>query len=348
MALVKSGKKCMDLVRNVSSDIANGEVAKASHKLDNLKKDGLELAKLAEQRARVFEKVETSYWQQAEQLQREIGQLSLRESKLNENKIKVETKLETQESELQRKLELLSDSRRRLSEAEEVRQEKEEAERTRRNVGRTVGTVVGIFSGPVGWFAGGHIGESVGQMLNEIMQEEATARREVEDRQRDCDSAKSDVTSLKKDVRSLQSQIRQLSVEIAHKTSQRLEINQEAKKIKETVEFFRRASFFWREFIQFTDDGVDYTTLIQNIISTAEEIGDMSCLYGDASEAIAMPFIEAWEMMETKLNEGSIEFAVRIEVICEQCTRRIKHFPHLNEDNEFICQNCYTRISLQY
>ena len=344
MELIISGKDCMSLVRNVRSDITKGDIVEASRKLDNLKSSGLKLANMADQRAKVFEKIETNYLQQAEELQREIGRLGQQEADLEKNKSITETKLESEEDELQRNMDTLSDSRSKLSNAERIRQEKEETERSRRDVGRVVGgAVLAGFAGLLGWFAGEKLGEGVGQLLNDLYKDEEIARREVEACQRTYDSVYSTVTSLKQEVWSLQHQISQLADTIAMKTSERHQINKEAKKMKEAVEFFLRASVFWQEFKQFTDDGIDHTSLIRSIIAKAEEIGDTSCLYGDASEAIGMTFIEVWEMMETKLYEGSNEFTVHFDFKCNQCCRKIQHFPYLHEDNEFVCHSCHSQ-----
>ena len=311
--LVRKGKNCIATVESLSLDISKGHLDAASRKLNVLKEDGIQLATKAEQRAKELEIVEEQYLHQVEEVQRQIGELGCKEEKLRERKLRAESALRGQEATLSEMQGTLSSAERSLREAERIRHEKEEEEKSRRTTGAVAGAVIlGLFTFGAGAPLGAALGVGIGEMINQLVEAEETARREVERCRNKCQSVESDIESTKHELSSMYRENLLLTMDIEKLKLQRYRFNEEALRMKEGVLFFRRASVFWQEFKQISEHGVDRTSLVQRIICKAKEKQDLSFLNKRANRQVGMTFLEAWEMMEAKCEEG-LEFMFHIE-----------------------------------
>ena len=87
---------------------------------------------------------------------------------------------------------------------------------------------------------------------------------------------------------------------------QRMQYNSKAEEMKEVVAFLRKASQFWKEFQDISEDGSNRTAVIKNIISKAKENQKyLRCLQSPTTKKKAITFFEAWKLIETKCAEGS-------------------------------------------
>ena len=98
----------------------------------------------------------------------------------------------------------------------------------------------------------------------------------------------------------IETQIASLLQQCENLEAQKLQYDNEAKKMKEAVLFFHRAAMYWKEFQQISEHGIDHTALMQKIIDKANEKEDLSWLRSDANRTIGLTFLEAWEVVETK------------------------------------------------
>lgn len=311
--LVRKGKECIATVESLSLDISKGQLDAASGKLSVLKKDGIQLAAKAEQGANELERVEERYLRQVEEIQKQIGELGCKEEELQKRKLKMESALKGQEATLNEKQSTLSSAERSLREAERIRREKEEEESDRRSTGAIAGAfALGILTLGIGAPLGAALGMGIGELINQLVEDEETARREVERCKDECRNLESDIESTQHELSSMYHENLLLTRDIEKLKRQRYHFNEEALRMKEGVLFFRRASVFWQEFKQISEHGVNRTALVQRIICKAKEKHDLSFLNKGASRRVGMTFLEAWEMMESKCEEG-LEFVFHIE-----------------------------------
>ena len=311
--LVREGKDCIALVESLYSDITRGSLGEASKKLTELENDGTVLAREANQRAKELEKAAEQYLSQAEELQRKIGMLGCEEQELEKRKLTLESTQAGHKVTLKEMQKTLSDAEYSLRQAERERCEKEEEENGRRIGGAVTGAfVLGIFTFGIGAPIGAALGAGIGELINQLVEAEENARREVERCRDKVNKTELEIESTRVELSRLQRRITTLSGEITKLKQERLSYHEKAGQAKEGVAFFRRASVFWQEFKQISEHGVDRTALVKRIISKAKENENLSFISAKASQRVGLTFLEAWELMETKCEEG-LEFVFHIE-----------------------------------
>ncbi|MCG8620930.1 MAG: hypothetical protein MJE68_02860 [Proteobacteria bacterium] len=130
------------------------------------------------------------------------------------------------------------------------------------------------------------------------------ARGRVSDCRRWRDNAQAEVSSASSAISNAQSQINSLTSQYQELEHKSRKYNEEAKKMKKALVFFRKASRFWKEFQDASASGVDRTALLQRIIGIAKEEEDFSWLDSSPSRKVGKTFLDAWEVIETKCEQG--------------------------------------------
>ena len=136
-SLVKKGKDCVAVAKNVLDDIGSEREELALTKLSALKKDGSFLADASKQLAERLEAVGKHYQDEDEELLRQIGNLNEQESQLNRQKITEEGQLTAQQNVLSGNQNSLSSAENSLQNAERERR-KAEKEKENIQIGSTV------------------------------------------------------------------------------------------------------------------------------------------------------------------------------------------------------------------
>ena len=305
LALVKKGKDCVAIAETVLSDLTQGRVDDVKQKLIGLKEVAKELAKHAENRVKEVEKAEKQNEQNIEEIERKIEELGHQLEELQQHKNELDSILSNKQS-LQRQLSS------ELSSAESwFRDAEYEVERAKREKAKHVGggTVIGAMIGTlflpgIGTALGAAAGGGAGLAVNDSAVREARSR--VDDCRRRYNNAQAEVSSASSAVSNVQSQINSLTSQCKDLKRKCVQYNEEAKKIKKVVLFFRKASQIWKEFQQISEHGTDRTSLLQLIIRKANEKfqEDLSWLDSSASKKVVKTFLDAWEMIETKCEQG--------------------------------------------
>ena len=160
------------------------------------------------------------------------------------------------------------------------------------------GAVLGAaVSGPIGTIIGAAAGASAAGVFSSNVD---AARNKVRRCREQVQRAQSDVNSTRKQLSDTETQIACLSQQCGELEKQQSQYNDEAEIMKEAVLFFLRAAVYWIEFHQISEHGVDHTALMQEIIHIMTKEKDLSWL-GEKMK-IGLTFLEAWEIIETKIN----------------------------------------------
>ena len=309
--LVEKGKDCLALAKSVHLDVVSGD--NIEEKLKKLERNSDDLAHHAKQKVIEIEELEEYYKQKVEDHQKTLMKLKSMEEELRQQKLRMQFMLNG-------KQEILSAMRMTLSNAESdlysakdrlSRAIKQEEERV---VGVSFfGAFVGTLIAPViGTAIGAAAGAGAGGLLNELIDAETKAQNRVDDCRSRCRGAESDVQSTQSQIDNIQSQISSLSSQCDSMKSQQDQYTAKAKKMKEALLFFRKASLFWKEFQQAAESADKNTELMQAVITKAKEKQDLEWLTCRGSKVLGVTFLEAWALIETKREEGT-EFGFQIE-----------------------------------
>ena len=295
--IVKKGKDCVEIAKNALDDISSGREAMALNKLSALQTDGILLADTAKQLAERLEAVEKHYQQEDAEILREIGDLSRRENELKSQKSGEESQLAAHQRVLQDNQNRLSSEENRLRDAErKLRNAKEEEKKIQ--IGSTVGgALLGLFTGGVGFVVGAAAGAGIGAIINDCRKEEKDARDAVNRRRNDVDNARSAINASQSRISNTESQIRNLTSQIESMKQQRLQSHKKVDEVRALIVLVKKSVQFWLLFKQISENGVDRTALLQNIVTKAAEKGDYRIIQSKSSQRIANTFIEAWEEM---------------------------------------------------
>ena len=341
-SLVKKGKDCVAVAKNVLDDIESGRKELALEKLSALKKDGSFLMDAAKQLAERLEAVGKHNQDEDEELLRQIGNLNGQESQLNRQKITEEGQLTAQQS-------VLSDNQNRLSSAEdslrnaERRRRKAEEEEKKVQIGSTVGgTLLGLFTGGHGFVVGAAARAGSGAMVNAGRDEEKDAQAEVNCCRSNLENARSAVDESQSTVSNVESQIRSLTQQIEYKKQQRLQLHKKADETKAMVVLVKKSVEFWLLFKQLSEHGDNHTELLQKIVTRATKKGDYRDLQSNSSQHIANTFIEAWEEMETTVEQGGANHVLEIQYRCSRCGLQCTGLPYV-DGSTLICMECHCK-----
>ena len=311
--LDKKSKDCVAVVESICSDLTKGCLNEVEQKLQGLKGDAEELAEHAEKKAKETEKVEEQHKQKTEEIQEKIGALGCQEEEQKRRKSSLEASLSGQEAILSQMKQTLSNAESELRAAENRVSEARREEEARVGGGAAVGAIIGTLLVPgLGTLFGAAAGAGVGELLNRVIEEEKAARNRVDNCRGRCQSTERDVNSTKTSIFNAQSQISSLSSECEKLKQKRMQYNEEAKRMKEAVLFFRKVSVFWKEFQQTSEYGMDRTVLVEKLLKKANEKVDGNFLHSKASKGVGLTLLEAWKEMEEKSAEGS-DFVYQIE-----------------------------------
>ena len=345
-SLVKKGKDCVAVAKNVLDDIGSGRKELALEKLSALKKDGSFLADAAKQLAERLEAVGKHYQDEDEELLRQIGNLNGQESQLNSQKITEEGQLAAQQSVLSDNQNRLSSAENSLRNAERKRREAEEEEK-KVQIGSTVGgALLGLFTGGVGFVVGAAAGAGIGAMVNACRDKEKDAQAEVNRCRSNLENARSAVNESRSRVSNVESQIRSLTQQIEYKKQQRLQLHKKADEIKAMVVLAKKSIEFWQLFKQLSEHGDNRTELLQKIVTRATERGNYTALQSNSSQRIANTFIEAWEEMETTAEQGGPNHVLEIQYRCSRCGLQCTGLPYV-DGSTHVCMKCHSNHALQ-
>ena len=336
--LVKKGKDCVAVAKNVLDDIGSGRKEMALKKLSALQRDGSFLADAAEQLAERLEAVEKYYKHKDAEVLREIGDLSRRENELKQKKREEKSRLASHQNVLQDNRDRLSSEEDRLEDAERKLRKAQEDEGKNVKIGAIVG---GILFGLVGAAAGA----GIGSIINACKQEQKDAQDAVNRCTADLDSARSAVNESSRRISNVKSQIRNLGERIERMKSQCLRSQKKLDEIRPLIVLVKKSVHFWLLFKQISEHGVDRTALLQKIVTRAAEKGDdyyQAALQSKSSQNIADTFIEVWEEMEC----GGPNHILLIEYRCSRCSVQCTALPYVN-GSEFVCMECHSKYTLK-
>ena len=304
-SIVKKGKDCVAVAKNVLDDIGSGREEMALKKLSALKDDSNFLADRAKQLDERLEAVGKQYQDEDKELLRQIGSLNGQESQLNKQKIAEEGQLAAQQNVLYDNQNRHSSAENSLRNAEYRRRKAEEAERNRQIRYAASGALLGLFTSGIGlMFGAAIIGVGAATIVNSHKKEERDAQDVVNRCRNELADADSAINESQRRISNIESQIRSLTQQIEYRKQQRLQLHKKAGEIKAMVVLVKKSVEFWLLFKQISERGVDRTELLQKIVTRAIEKGDYKALQSQPGHRIASTFIEAWEEMETIAEQG--------------------------------------------
>ena len=308
---IKKGKDCVALVERVLADVTAGRLDGIEEKLEDIKRTGNELAEQSEQRASEIEKVEEEYKQRTAETHRETGELGCQLEERKNRECDLETNLSGKQDKLAEEQRTLFVAERELREAERKLGDAKRKARRQEKEGELLGAVGIKFS--VTPRIGPNVGAAAGASAAGLFSGDVdAARRKVDRCKGQVQRAESDISFTRKELSGIEAKITSLLQQCGNLEEQKLQYNDETRKMKEAVLFFRRAAMYWKEFKQISEHGADRTALIQKVICKAKEKEDLSWLLSDTTREIRLTFLEAWEVVEAKYAEGS-EFVFHIE-----------------------------------
>ena len=299
-AMVKKGQDCIVMAEIVCSDLIKGTVEGVEQKLKGLKGDAEKLAKHAEEKVKEIEQMEEKHEIKIIEIQRQIGELAC---KLEELQAQKESTLSSKQSLLSQRSSELSSAENRLSNVEyDYEKEKREAA-SRVGGGAVLGAFIGTLLAPgVETAFGAAAGAGAGKVISDSDVRDARGR--VDDCRRWCDDAQAEVSSASSAVSNAQSQINSLPSQCQELERKSRKYNEEANKMKKAVLFLRKASQFWKEFQSISEDAANRTTLLQRIIGEIKEKKNFSWLNSSSGRMVGKTFLDAWEMVKTKCEQG--------------------------------------------
>ena len=232
---LKKGKDCIALVERAYTDITRGYLVGIKKKLKEIKRISNELAELSEQKDNEVEKVVEEYTRETEEIQRKIGELGCQ---LEENK-KLKCELEAALSGKQTKL--ATEQKTLIAAERELHGAKKKKPRRRKKKGGLVIAIGTKCGGPIGTIIGAAAGASAAGMFSGDIH---AARTKVYRCKERVLRAESDVSSTRKELSDVETQIASLSQQYENLEKQQLQCNDEARKMREAVLFFRRAAMY--------------------------------------------------------------------------------------------------------
>ena len=343
-SVVKKGKDCVAVAKNVLDDIVSGREKMAIKKLSALLKDGSFLAFAAKQLAERLEAVNQHYQNKDAGLLHQIGNLSRQESQLKSQKSAEEKELATQQTILSDNLKKLSSAKDSLQNAESKRKRAEKEEKGIK-IGSTIGgAVLGLFTGGIGFIVCAVAGAGIGVVVVACRNKEKTARAVVNRCKSDQKKAHSAVNESKKRISSIESQIRSNAKEIEYKKKQRLQLHNKLDEIKAVIHLVKKSVEFWLLFKQISEQGVDRTELLRKIAARATEKGDYQALQSQSSKRISTTFIEVWEEIGTTVEQGELNHILEIDYSCSRCGVQCTALPYV-DSSTLVCMECHSKYA---
>ena len=347
LTLVQKGKDCIEIARSTVNDLNHGNTEEAEAKLEILRQNGVELAEQAEGLSKRFKKVQEYNQKNEEETQQKIAQCGCKEQTLRDQKNDVEAKLAGQRSILEAKSSQLVEAKEALGRAERKRRAKEREANQVRTAATCVGILFGAITGGIGGVAvGAVVGHGIGQLINELKKDEEKAETEVNRRRFDCFHAESDIRVSEDQISSLQSEISSLVVQAQQMEQQRLQYHEKVGKMKEAIAFIGKAIYMWSLCKQVANDGVNRAGLLYKIVDKAASKANLGILHKNATQRVVGTFLEAWEEMETRTEEGGNLSMLKIDFVCVKCRQNCSDLPHV-ENSDAICNDCFHKHILQ-
>ena len=316
-AIVKKGKACIKAVDNAMTAINCGCPDDAIKSLAILKEDSIMLAKYAQSLASKFKKKAEDCKQKCEDIQRQIQQYAQRENELKRKKRAAEEELTVRRNWARQMESALSQAEDDLRSAERRRREKEKDAEigTAAAIGGSV--AIGILTFGIGTAVGiastAAAAGAATAIIIELKKEEERAKGTVNNRRSDVSRAQSDVRSSESEVQRVESEISNLSSSIRQLEQQCKEYHEEAGELKKAAEFVTEAVYFWNLFQKISENGTDRTDLLSKLAEKASKKTNLKLLRSGGGQRIAGTFLEAWEEIASKVEEGEMKYVLSIE-----------------------------------
>lgn len=333
--IVVKTENVIAVIAQAKTALESGDVSTGYQLFGDAKRSGVTIMKETEYLLERVSAVEKYYREQEDVKSRKIGELYKKETETQNKKEAMETSMRSKEAELRQAQWELTSANENLSRA---RRRREEAEsRKDANIAGAVGFGIATVL-TLGLAAPITLPGAVVCTVNavEASSDEDQAERDIDRARNKISQCEGEISQYRREICQLDVEIPALSQQIRQLKSERETIHTQRGEVSDTIKYLRDGLYFWKEFGQLTEHGTDRATFLQKL---SKYLGQHDKQATNLPQHV-QSCISSWECVEKKLEKAK-DHIFSINFTCQFCHNSFHSLPHLR-DGKFCCIDCFT------